>query len=497
VIPSLLLEAANELQRISSEVEAVGDQVQTAASRAPSYDGQFGPKVHSLGSEATVRSRKLAQDLSTLANVLRNKGEDFESADLVGAEGLAGILAKFEAFLSSDLLLALDDFPIDFVTGILILGTLLRPRGGGAPKEESDWEPKLHESLVIEASNIWDWYDENINKPLIEGIGAWIGIQSSTNLIAEFYSAKLWFWYDQKINQPIYDGIETWRNNLDMWDLIWNERLHRIQEPGLPIDGPITEALEQLSAVDGSGNPISIMGTEIVRLLDERGGVQIAFADYLTSGGSAGLVPVKGYVFLPERYLDPTIQEQPGVFRLIAHELEHVFQRDLPEYPDGLDPAGVWPYNLEGKLDPLGFDYGAFAGDFTLYMEVQSNIVEITIEHDFLNAQLTALPVGDPRRIPVEANMQNLADRLATYIGDPETACAFVVQDHPHTSIYLGEMVTEILEGARIPSGGWEQSFREQGMLDHALQHIETIAGTGTPINVDTAHLLQSSDGNK
>jgi hypothetical protein len=93
--------------------------------------------------------------------------------------------------------------------------------------------------------------------------------------------------------------------------------------------------------------------------------------------------------------------------------------------------------------------------------------------------------------------MQNLADRLATYTGDPETACAYVVQDHPRTSIYLGEMVHEILQGVRIPPGGWEQSFRDQGMLDDITQHINAIASTGTPIDVDTAHLLQSVDGNE
>jgi hypothetical protein len=166
VIPSLILETADELQKISAEVEDVGIQVQTAASRAPSYEGQFGPKVHSLGSEAMVRSRKLSQDLSALANLLRNKGQDFESADLVGAEGLTGILAKFETWLSPDRLLALDEFPIDLVTGIVILGTLLRPRGGGSPDEEPEWEPPKWAPLAIDAANFFWGFDQHIGLPI-------------------------------------------------------------------------------------------------------------------------------------------------------------------------------------------------------------------------------------------------------------------------------------------------------------------------------------------
>jgi hypothetical protein len=166
VTPSLLLEAANELQRISSEVEAVGGQVQTAASRAPSYEGQFGPEVKSLGSEAIASSRKLAQNLSALAEELLGKGMNFEAADLAGVEGLAGILAKFEAWLSSDRLLALDEFPLGYVTRLLLLGTLLNTGSGGSPDEEPDWEPPKWAPLAIGAANFFWGFDKHIGKPI-------------------------------------------------------------------------------------------------------------------------------------------------------------------------------------------------------------------------------------------------------------------------------------------------------------------------------------------
>jgi uncharacterized protein YukE len=266
VIPSLLLEAANELQRIISEVEAVGDQVQTAASRAPSYEGQFGPKVHSLRSEAIASSRKLAQDLSTLANVLRNKGEDFESADLAGAEGLAGILAKFEAWLSSDRLLALDEFPIDFVSGILILGTLLRPRGGRPPDEESEWEPPKWAPLIVGIGEGWDQATTSAQQLSFLGLyglyratqaaddvldiaketpglaidAAWYGFPSSGGLPSGL-SGQIWMaGYTEAdlldLHQWQYDGTESTPNDCatTSMSVVINQALITLGYPGEP-----------------------------------------------------------------------------------------------------------------------------------------------------------------------------------------------------------------------------------------------------------------------
>jgi hypothetical protein len=156
VTPSRLKTSADELQKISAEVEDVGNQVQATANRAPSYEGQFGPKVQALGVEAMARSQKVAQNLSALAEELQTKGEAFEAADLAGVLGLDAILAWFEAWLSSDRLLALDEFPIEYVARTLILGTLLRPYGGESPDEESDWEPPKWAPLMVGISEGWD-----------------------------------------------------------------------------------------------------------------------------------------------------------------------------------------------------------------------------------------------------------------------------------------------------------------------------------------------------
>jgi hypothetical protein len=447
VIPSLLLEAANELQRIISEVEAVGDQVQTAASRAPSYEGQFGPKVHSLRSEAIASSRKLAQDLSTLANVLRNKGEDFESADLAGAEGLAGILAKFEAWLSSDRLLALDEFPIDFVSGILILGTLLRPRGEGPPDEEPEWKPPWYGPMMIELSKFWSWYDQTINRFIYQDIG--------------------------------------------------------LQVPGFPKDGPITPVLNFLSETDASGNPKSIVGSEVVRLIERQGGIFVWFSNNLTGGG-AGVAPMKRLIWLPDSFANPSNQIRIFEARITAHELEHLLQRELPEYPDGtptLTPramhTGSWPWNPEGfRPFDLSFEYGApLIGDFTLYMEVQSNIVENAVHYELLDARRSELLlIGDPQNdIPaIDRTMAEIVDSLATYTGDAEVACAYVVHESGAYGMYVGEMVKELSFGPRIPPGGWEYWLQRQGFSEESIQRITDIANQGTPIDFPTSDIFSS-----
>jgi len=443
VTPSLLLEAAHELQRISEVVEDVGGQVKAATDRAPSYEGQFGPKVKPLGLDAMIRSQKLAQNLSALAEVLRNKGEEFESADLVGVEGLAGILSKFATWLPSDRLLHLVEFPRDYLTRLFNLSAMLNLDNRESIDE--DWKPPWYGPIVIEL-------------------------------------AKFWTWYDQKINRFVYQDIG-------------------LQVPGLPDDGPITHALETLSAVDVSGNQISIVGSDVVRLSEKRGGVFVWFSDTLT-GGNAGVAPMLGLVWLPERYRNSAVQGQIDEAILVAHELGHVFQRDLPEFPDGTPSfmprgmhTGSWPWNPDG-FHPFdfSFEYGSpFVGDFTLYMEVQSNIVEKAIKYDFLQADLLNATPGTDDYDRIQEQMNKIANKLATYTGNAEVACAYVVQEYgEHGTMYIGEMVKEAAFGTRIPPGGWEYWLRKQGFSEKAIQHIIDIANQGTPIDFPLNDIFDS-----
>jgi hypothetical protein len=362
--------------------------------------------------------------------------------------GLDAILAKFEAWLSSDHLLALDEFPFDYVSQLLILGTLLRPHGGGSLDEEPEWEPPKWAPWVITLADLWDLYDQHFNKFIYQNIG--------------------------------------------------------LQVPGFPENGPITEALETLSEVDASGNPFSIVGADVVRLSERRGGVFVWFSDTLT-GGNAGVAPMRGLIWLPEDYRNSAVQGQIDEAILIAHELGHVFQRDLLEFPDGTPTftpramhTGSWPWTPDGyRPFDFSFEYGApFVGDFTLYMEVQSNIIDNAIYYEFLEAKRSELLlIGDPEmEIPeIEADMDTIANKLATYTGNAEVACAYVVHDHGERgTMYIGEMVKEVTFGTRIPPGGWEYWLRRQGFSEEAIQRILDIASRGTPIEFPISDIFSS-----
>jgi len=214
----------------------------------------------------------------------------------------------------------------------------------------------------------------------------------------------------------------------------------------------------------------------------------------LTGGKGAGVAPFRGLIWLPEKYAAGAAQAIPANAALIGHEFAHALQRDLPEFPDGWGPAGSWIFAPEGRLDPVGFEYGSpLGGEFTLYMEVQSNIVQKTIQYDQLHAQWASLPPGSLGRQGLEARMQALADSLATYTGEERNAAAYVVKESGGHAMYVGAMASEVILGARIPEGGWQHFLAEQGFSEQAIEHIEQIAAQGTPIQVPIARYLQDA----
>jgi hypothetical protein len=90
------------LESCASRIEAQADSLRDireamrAGQQAPSYDGQFGPHVQAINSEAWSRISVEADRLEALADVLRRKADEFATADRwsnVGVRwtGLGGI----------------------------------------------------------------------------------------------------------------------------------------------------------------------------------------------------------------------------------------------------------------------------------------------------------------------------------------------------------------------------------------------------------------------
>jgi len=161
--------------------------------------------------------------------------------------------------------------------------------------------------LVQGMQRIWSWFDSTVAEPLRDIPETWRGNLENLRIIEAQAAAHGWFAYDRTINQFIYDRLRTWRDNFAMLNTIWTEKLWAVQEPGLPADGPISAAMLTMSALDSNGIPISPVGADLVRLIDERGGVGVHFSDVITDG-TAGVTPFKGLVVLPNAYTDPSTQ---------------------------------------------------------------------------------------------------------------------------------------------------------------------------------------------
>jgi len=90
VDPNTLHFYAAQLTGVAQSLRQVGSDVSASTSYAPSYDGQFGPQVASIGYEALSRSQVLADRLDALALYLRTKADEFAYADMAAEAAMMG-----------------------------------------------------------------------------------------------------------------------------------------------------------------------------------------------------------------------------------------------------------------------------------------------------------------------------------------------------------------------------------------------------------------------
>ena len=509
VDPPSLREAAAKLSDAADRTRKLAEDAAESAASAPSYDGQFGSQVQSMGAEAHAQMTAVATKLTALSDALLIKAEEFEAADRETEGGLAGLFAQFRSWLDSLGRPLASEATSPWVLLSPNFEWLLqddRPDDAGEP-----W----YKQLAIELSKAWNWYHQTVNRPIYDSLETWRGIGDNGQKIALYYLAQAWFAYDKTVNQPIYDSAETWRGNLDnartivlyglarLWfgydtlvnrpiresldtwksniemaELIWNSKINAIQEPGLPADGPITASLSAMSALDGAGNQVSPVGADVARLTDGRS-VNVTFWDT----GGAGVAPLPGRIILPEGYIGGGQAAPEFNVGLVAHELTHVLERDLG------DPA-YWPsgWNHSNALmfadGPEDLIY--IVGESTNYMEVMSYIVGEAVEYDLLSQiPPAALTLREVDRLAA------IEDNLATYT-DPDSANAarYMLTTHPGAEVYRANYVHELgVSDGRIPAGGWDHWLKEMGFSEAATQRIQDIASRGTVQQIDPASL--------
>jgi hypothetical protein len=496
VDPKQLAKAAQSISDASDRLRSKAEEVAEASTHAPEYDGQFGPQVRGLAFELHSPVWAQADQLVELSQQLGAISQAFAEADSQSQEGIFGLGGLFRGWLDRLGIGGQQQEPSGTsmwatIDARLGLGGLLLD--GDDPSDGDGWDPEpWFESMLLKVNAGWEWFDQEIGAPIRETI---YGAPEQWNQNAEYARTIVllglaigWRKLDEGFGQPLRETVE---------------QLPVRQEPGLPPDGPISGAMQYLSRVDDDGNPVSVVGTELAGLIDGRGGVSIMFSDNLTNGGTAGVAPVKGLVWLPESYESPAEQMEIGKASLIAHELDHILQRDLPEFPSGLPSvslpfagAGSWPFGPGGfqPIESVGVYGFPIAGDFTLYMEVQSNIVAGAIEYDLLAQEIGNHTPDTPAYNTIEGRMETIQNSLATFTGEAENAVAYVVDRYagrdPH-GMYLGEFVREVASGGRIPEGGWQLWLGEQGFSQAAIDHIDEIAQGGTAHEIPIAGFLR------
>ena len=106
VDPSLLQSNAHQIQGIGGKISSLVKDLMSVTEGAPSYDGQFGPKVAAIGNEANARGRTLSNALSSLGEKLNSKGIEFANVDnavILGFDGAtSGALGWLETSFASD-----------------------------------------------------------------------------------------------------------------------------------------------------------------------------------------------------------------------------------------------------------------------------------------------------------------------------------------------------------------------------------------------------------
>ncbi|HKZ55989.1 MAG TPA: hypothetical protein VJ123_10950 [Anaerolineales bacterium] len=89
----ILRSAAAEKDQIIAELEEMVAALQAISAGAPSYDGQFAPRIKDLGAMEMAQIQGIIQRERESASYLRMKADAFEQAEQANLEGLAGLHA--------------------------------------------------------------------------------------------------------------------------------------------------------------------------------------------------------------------------------------------------------------------------------------------------------------------------------------------------------------------------------------------------------------------
>jgi len=165
VDPPSLRERANDLEQYAEQVRRLADQVVASAEGAPSFEGQFGPKVRALAAQAHAELSRRAADFHERAEQLGAIAARFEQADLESVAGMERLAISMQSWVER--------------SGATLAGWARSPSGQSFFQRLSSLASVVDASkqpwcapIVLGWQSTWSWFDRALGAPIREGLRA-------------------------------------------------------------------------------------------------------------------------------------------------------------------------------------------------------------------------------------------------------------------------------------------------------------------------------------
>jgi hypothetical protein len=227
---------------------------------------------------------------------------------------------------------------------------------------------------------------------------------------------------------------------------------------------PLKESLDVMRETDGEGNPVSLVGQDIARLVEKYG----VWVFYFPIKGR-GATPWRGFIILDSAYCGKGQAKSSSRVATVAHEFSHVLQRRI-------DDPEFWP---SGCI--RANKYTRWACDSTNYMEVMSYIVDNAIRHELETNRLATEDVDATERRDINNTLRVLEKRLANLTNqDAENAKRYMLKTYGGPFFYEQNYRKERLTpGGRVPEGGWAYWLKKMKFSAETIEHIRELASRG------------------
>ncbi len=119
VDPAVLKQCSGNISGVGNNINLTGQGVVGLSRSAPSYNGQFGPRVQAIGMEALTRSQGLSAQMNDHSTKLQVRAQAFEAADM---GGVSAFIFSDPAFSNPNNLLVFGRFPDSSIEKYMCLG---------------------------------------------------------------------------------------------------------------------------------------------------------------------------------------------------------------------------------------------------------------------------------------------------------------------------------------------------------------------------------------